>query len=191
MVCRISTQRRELGIPRSQPNLLLVHCSFRVLCAMQLVAFLALLSVTLMVKAENCTVQMLYGVLSPVAFDPNFATCQTDSNYTLLLFEGPLLNQSGGFCASSACQALLNTTLSSGLLPDCQVVIGTHSLNLSTAVAIAAKCGEAALDESAVKTNEAHNQLGHTTDQVAGVVGHSVPVDELGGVLSTILSIFR
>ncbi|POM68475.1 Elicitin [Phytophthora palmivora] len=143
-----------------------------------------LLSATFVVEAENCTVQVIYDVLKPVASDPNFATCQTDSNYTLLSFESPSLNQTQEFCTSSACQALLNSTLSSGLLPDCQVVIGPRSFNLTTAVAIASRCGEATVDESAVSTKKDHNNLGHTADNIAAVIGHSVPMEDVGGVLS-------
>ncbi|KAG2764289.1 hypothetical protein PC129_g4672 [Phytophthora cactorum] len=128
--------------------------------------------------AENCTVQMIYDVLEPVASDPNFATCQTDSNYSLLSFESPSLNQTEEFCASSACQALLNTTLSSGFLPDCEVVIGAHSLNLTDAVAIASRCSES-LEERAVSDDEGEDTLGRTADDIASVVGHSIPMDEL------------
>ncbi|KAE9119273.1 hypothetical protein PF010_g7934 [Phytophthora fragariae] len=84
-----------------------------------LVIFLtAMLFVTSVARAHNCTAVEVYTALEPVASDANFVTCQSDSNYTLLSFKSPSLNQSEAFCASSACQTLLNTTLSSGLLPD-------------------------------------------------------------------------
>ncbi|KAG7388167.1 hypothetical protein PHYPSEUDO_012969 [Phytophthora pseudosyringae] len=148
------------------------------------VAAFVLLLLRSAASAENCTVLAIYDVLEPVASDANFATCQTDSNYSLLSFASPSLNQTEGFCASAACQALLTATLASGLLPDCEVVIGLHSINLTAAVAIAAKCAETALYERAVSKDEGEDQLGHTADTVAGVVGHSVPMDELGDELS-------
>ncbi|KAE9035249.1 hypothetical protein PR003_g7830 [Phytophthora rubi] len=128
-------------------------------------------------RLSRCT------ALEPVASDANFVTCQSDSNYTLLSFKSPSLNQSEAFCASSACQTLLNTTLSSGLLPDCQVVIGAHTLNLTNAVTIATKCSTS-LKERAVSKEEGDDTLGHTTDNVVTVVGHSVPMDDLSAALS-------
>ncbi|KAL4166891.1 hypothetical protein KRP22_012378 [Phytophthora ramorum] len=143
-------------------------------------AVVLLVSINL-AKAENCTVLQVYNALQPLASDNNFATCQTDSNYTLLSFASPSLNQTAGFCSSSACQALLNTTLSSGLLPDCEVVLGLHALNLTDAVSIAAKCS---LHERAVSKAEGDDALGHTADNVVTVVGHSVPMDELADIMA-------
>ncbi|EGZ07256.1 elicitin [Phytophthora sojae] len=151
--------------------------------AIFLTAFLVV--VTFVANAENCTVLEVYTALEPVASDANFAACQTDSNYSLLSFAAPTLNQSEAFCASSACQTRLNTTLSSGLLPDCQVAIGAHRLNLTNAVTIAARC-PTSLMERAVSKEEDHDTIGHTADNVATVVGHSVPMDELGAALSTL-----
>ncbi|ETP39992.1 hypothetical protein F442_12635 [Phytophthora nicotianae P10297] len=142
-----------------------------------LTALLLLIS-TVVANAENCSVQMIYEVLEPITSDPNFATCQTDSNYSMLSFESPTLNQTEGFCASSACQALLNTTLTSGLLPDCQVVIGAHSLNLTDAVRIASRCADT-LEERAVGEDEGENTLGHTVDNIVDVLAHSIPMEEL------------
>ncbi|KAG6617159.1 Elicitin Vex1 [Phytophthora cinnamomi] len=135
------------------------------------------------VNAENCTVHQVYTALEPVASDTNFATCQSDSNYTLLSFTPPSLNQSEAFCASSACQTLLNSTLSSGLLPNCKVVIGAHTLNLTSVITIATRCSTS-LKERAMAKGESEDTLGHTTDNVVTILGHSVPMDDLDAALS-------
>ncbi|EEY54490.1 elicitin-like protein [Phytophthora infestans T30-4] len=139
---------------------------------------LLLVMSTILVKAENCSVHTIYAVLEPVASDPNFATCQTDSNYSLLSFENLSLNQTEGFCASSACQALLKATLTSGLLPHCDVVIGVHSLNLTDAVTIASKCSET-LEERVVDEDEGEGTVGRIAGNIVDVVAHSIPMDEL------------
>ncbi|KAK1930385.1 Beta-elicitin DRE-beta [Phytophthora citrophthora] len=136
------------------------------------------------VNGENCTVQLIYSSLEPISSDPNFSTCQSDSNYSLLSFSSPSLSQIQGFCASSACQTLLNTTVSSGLIPNCDVVLGQHSLNLTQVITVASKCTEAALEERAVSKDEDHHGIGHTADTIAGIVGHSVPMDALDTVLA-------
>ncbi|KAL3669438.1 hypothetical protein V7S43_005832 [Phytophthora oleae] len=154
---------------------------------MQLLIVLLLLVSTFVVNAENCTVQLIYSALEPLSSDPNFFTCQSDSNYSLLSFSSPSLNQTEGFCTSSACQALLDATLSSGLVPDCDVVLGRHPLNLTQAITVASKCGDTAVEERVVSQEEDHHGVGHTADTVAGVVGHSVPM----GALDTILAFLK
>ncbi|GMF35463.1 unnamed protein product [Phytophthora fragariaefolia] len=147
----------------------------------KLVIFLAaLLSiVSFAVKAENCTVAEVYAALDPIASSPNFTTCQSDTNFTLLPFTPPSLDQSVAFCSSSACQSLLSTILSAGLLPDCKLVIGAHTLNLTSAVTIATRCASS-LEERAVSKEEDEGKFGRTTDNVVTILGHSIPLDDLG-----------
>eukprot|EP00644_Phytophthora_capsici_P008119 jgi/Phyca11/10998/fgenesh1_pm.PHYCAscaffold_60_\ len=153
---------------------------------MQTLSLLLLLVSTFLVNAENCTVQLIANSLEPLTSDPNFATCQGDSNYSLLSFSSPSPSQIQGFCTSSACQTLLDTTLSSGLLPNCDVVLGRHSVNLTQAITVASNCTQAALVERAVSEDEDHHGIGHTADTIAGVVGHSVPMDALDAILAFI-----
>ncbi|KAG2832912.1 hypothetical protein PC116_g3736 [Phytophthora cactorum] len=84
--------------------------------------FSAILCISaLLVKAENCTTQAINDVLQPMVSDPNYTKCQFDSNYTLQALVSPSLNQTRAFCSSSACQALLNTTLASVCANFCPI----------------------------------------------------------------------
>jgi hypothetical protein len=146
---------------------------------MQLLPFFlafGLLVATLAVEATNCTVQEIRDALQPLTSDSNFATCQSDSNYTLLSLQYLSGNQSAAFCASAACQTLLHKTLTSGLLPDCWYMT------------LAIGCTEdSTLEERAVDDEGDEGTLGLRVDNAATVVGHSVPMDaELGAGMSLI-----
>ncbi|KAF1780036.1 Metal-dependent hydrolase [Phytophthora cactorum] len=146
--------------------------------------FSAILCISaLLVKAENCTTQAINDVLQPMVSDPNYTKCQFDSNYTLQALVSPSLNQTRAFCSSSACQALLNTTLASGLLPDCKVVIGIRSISLLDAIVIvSSKCAPTSaplkLQERAVDKGDVHSKAQRVSGHVATVLGHSAPMDE-------------
>jgi hypothetical protein len=151
-------------------------------------------------NAENCTVRAIGDVLRPVASERNFMACQSDSNYTLLSLQTPSSIQTRSFCSSSACQALLHSTLSSDVLPDCDVAVGNHFVNLTDAVAtVASKCSEAATErlslyEREVDSKDGHSKAQRTSGHVASVLGHSAPMDEVGGVgelAGALLSLLR
>ncbi|EGZ07251.1 hypothetical protein PHYSODRAFT_528314 [Phytophthora sojae] len=150
------------------------------------------------IDAENCSVRAVDDVLQPLATDPSFAGCQSDSNYTLLSFETPTVAQTRRFCASSACHALLNITLSSKLLPDCSITVGALSLNLSDVVsAVASKCAPAPkkfLSERAVDKSEHQGKVQRASDHITSILGHTAPMDDVGGVAElagTLLSLLR
>ncbi|KAG6969291.1 hypothetical protein JG687_00003314 [Phytophthora cactorum] len=121
--------------------------------------------------------------------DPNYTKCQFDSNYTLQALVSPSLNQTRAFCSSSACQALLNTTLASGLLPDCKVVIGIRSISLMDAIVIVSS--KLKLQERAVDKGDVHSKAQRVSGHVATVLGHSAPMDEVGEVAGALLSLLR
>ncbi|KAE8899195.1 hypothetical protein PF005_g10176 [Phytophthora fragariae] len=147
------------------------------------------------VNTENCSVRAVNDVLQPLATDPSYADCQRDSSYTLSSFETPTRAQTRLFCASSACQALLNATLASGLLPDCNVSVGALSFNVSDVVgAVTSKCARAPkkfLSERAIDKSEHQGKAQRTSDHITSIIGHSAPMDEVGGVAGALMSLLR
>ncbi|KAG7388169.1 hypothetical protein PHYPSEUDO_012971 [Phytophthora pseudosyringae] len=149
----------------------------------------------LVAKAENCTKHAIHDVLQPMASDPNYAQCQSDSSYSLLSLETPSLSQTRGFCASPSCQALLSAMRASSLLPDCEVAIGAQSLSFPHAASmVLSKCSSApplSLDERVVDKDDARSKAQRVSGHVASVLGHSAPMDEVGEVAGALLGLLR
>ncbi|OWZ22507.1 Elicitin [Phytophthora megakarya] len=159
---------------------------------MQILTLVAILLVSALVSAENCTTQAVSDVLQSTVSNPDYIMCQTDSNYTLLSFETPSLKQTRGFCASHACQEWLNSTLTSRLLPECEVVIGADILNLTDAATIVASKCEYSFrlkQERAVDTKHTHSKAQRVSGHVATVLGHSAPMDEVGEIAGALLTL--
>ncbi|CAI5721108.1 unnamed protein product [Hyaloperonospora brassicae] len=164
-----------------------------------LALFLAidLLVSTVVVKAERCTALEISSVVRPIVLDPDFASCQADSNYTLSSFASPSVAQIRDFCSSSACQGMLRETLKSSQLPDCEVIVDAQAFNLvEVAAIVAVACGPAAgqelnaLDERLVAEPDRDNSVQRLSDRVAGLVGHSAPIEKIG-MVSALLSLLR
>ncbi|CAH0493043.1 unnamed protein product [Peronospora farinosa] len=149
----------------------------------------------LVVKAKNCTVEANNHVLQSIALDLNYTLCRSDSNYTFLSFTSPTTVQTRDFCSSSACQSLLSTTLRSGQIPKCKVIVGTQAFNLTDAVAlIAFKCKSAAdkgsLTERLVDRSNIDSKTQRASEHVASAIGHSTPMDDVG-FIGSLLSLLR
>nr|ABB55939.1 elicitin-like protein INL4A [Phytophthora infestans] len=145
------------------------------------------------VNAENCTSRAVSDVLQPMRSDPTFTTCQSDSNYTLQSLVSPSTKQTRAFCSSSACQALLSSTLSSDLVPDCNVAIGSHTFSLTDAIVMVnSKCvGPLQLQERVVDKGDVHSKAQHISSHVASALGHSAPMDDVGQLAGTLLFLLR
>ncbi|KAF4033717.1 Elicitin [Phytophthora infestans] len=133
------------------------------------------------VNAENCTSQAVSDVLQPMRSDPTYTTCH------------PSTKQTRAFCSSSACQALLSSTLSSDLVPDCNVAIDSHTFSLTDAIVMVnSKCvGPLQLQERVVDKGDVHSKAQHISSHVASALGHSAPMDDVGQLAGTLLFLLR
>uniref|UniRef100_A0AAV1UYB7 Elicitin n=1 Tax=Peronospora matthiolae TaxID=2874970 RepID=A0AAV1UYB7_9STRA len=151
---------------------------------------------TVVVKAEPYTASEISSIVKPIASNPDYASCRSESNYTLSAFPSPSAAQLRDFCSSSACQGVLSATLKSNHLPDCEVLVGSQAFNLiEVAAVLAATCGPAVheLDsptEGLVAKPDDDNPVQRASDRVASLLGHSAPIEKIG-IVAALLSLVR
>lgn len=92
--------------------------------------------------AEECDLGSLIITLLPLYSSTNYATCSSDSGYSLIPFTGPpTATQLTAICASTACKELLADAVALNL-PDCTIAYNGVDYNVKTELtAYATACG--------------------------------------------------